>query len=91
MTMFHRAGPNVIENDEGVSVEILGRMGIRYREGGRSVDVESEVLATPEIAVYVASIRKWSDGDAIDAATRSRIIENIQEAVRSQGENVVVI
>lgn len=89
--MFHSVKPNVIENDEGVSVEILGRMGIRYTETGRSIDVNSEVLATPEIAVYAASICNWSDGDAIDDAARSRIIKNIRDAVRSQGEDVVVI
>ena len=89
--MFHRTGANVIENDEGVSVEILGRMGIRYTEAGRSVGVNSEVLAMPEIAVYAALIRNWSDGNPIDDATRSRIVENIREAVRSQGEDVVVI
>ena len=89
--MFRSTRPNVIENDEGVSVEILGRAGIRYSETGRSVDVNSEVLATPEIAVYVASIRNWNDGNAIDDATRNRIIENIRSAVRSQGEDLVVI
>jgi hypothetical protein len=89
--MFRRKKPNVIENDEGVSVEVLGRMGMRYSEIGKSVIVDSEVLATPEIAVYAASISNWSDGNAIDDATRSKIIQNIREAIRSQGEDIVVI
>jgi hypothetical protein len=89
--MFQSKRPNIIENDEGISVEILGRAGLRYTEAGKSVEVDSEVLATPEIAVYVASIRNWNDGNAIDDATRSRIIRNIREAVRSQGEDIVVI
>jgi hypothetical protein len=89
--MFRSTKPNVIENEEGVSVEILGRMGMRYTEAGRSIDVDSEVLATPEIAIYAASIHKWSDGCTIEDAARSRIIANIREAVRSQGEDIVVI
>lgn len=89
--MFHSTRPNVIENTEGVFVEILGRTGIRYTEKGKSVEVDSEVLATPEIGVYAASICKWNNGDAIDDAARNRIIQNIREAVRSQGEDIVVI
>lgn len=89
--MFRSTRPNVIENAEGVSVEILGRVGIRYTEEGKSAEVNAEVLATPEIAVYSASICKWNDGGAIDDATRNRIIQNIREAVRSQGEDIVVI
>ena len=89
--MFRSPRPNVIENTEGVSVEILGRVGIRYTEKGKSVEVNAEVLANPEIAVYSSSICKWSDGGAIDDATRGRIIQNIRDAVRSQGEDIVVI
>lgn len=88
--MFRSTKPNVIENLDGVSVEILGRVGMRYTEDGKSVEVDAEVLATPEIAVYSMSICKWSDGGAIDDTTRSRIIQNIREAVRSQGEDIVV-
>jgi hypothetical protein len=89
--MFRSTKPNVIENEEGVCVEVLGRMGMRYTEAGRTIDVNSEVLATPEIAVYAESIRNWSDGSVIDEATRRRVIQNIREAVRSQGEDIVVI
>lgn len=89
--MFQSTFPNVIENNEGVSVEILGRMGIRYTDNGRTVEVNAEILATPEIAVYADSIRSWNDGDAIDDATRDMIIQNIRDAVRSQGDDIVVI
>ncbi len=89
--MFYCTRPNVIENAEGVSVETLGRVGIRYTEEGKSVEVNAEVLATPEIVVYSASIGKWSDGSDIDDTTRSRIIQNIRDAVKSQGEDIVVM
>jgi len=89
--MFQSIKPNVIENEAGIVVEVLGRMGMRYTEAGRSLDVDSEVLATPEIAVYAASIKKWNDGSAIDGATRDKIVQNIREAIRSQGEDIVVM
>jgi hypothetical protein len=89
--VFQRTGPNRMNNEQGVCVEILGRTGIRYTEAGRSVDVDSEVLSTPEIGIFAASIRNWNDGTPIDETGRSRIIEKIREAVRSQGEDIVVI
>ncbi len=89
--MFHMPRPNLIESTEGFSVEILGRTGIQYVEGDRTVEVNSEVLATDEIAVYRSSIRRWKDGHAIDEDNRSRIIHNIRDAVKSQGEGIVVI
>ena len=89
--MFRSTKPNVIENEEGVCVEVLGRVGMRYTEAGRTIDVDSEVLATQGIAVYAESIRNWSDGSAVDETTRSRVIHNIREAVRSQGDSIVVI
>jgi hypothetical protein len=88
--MFRMLRPNLIESTEGFSVEILGRVGMRYTEWGKSVRIESEVLATPEIAVDTDSILKWNDGSVIDDATRNRIIQNIRDAVRSQGEDIVV-
>lgn len=89
--MFNCISPNIFENTEGVSVEILGRWGIRYSENEKTVNVQSEILVTPQIAIYVGSICKWDNGDAIDEAMRNRIIKNIRDAVRSQGEDLVLI
>jgi hypothetical protein len=42
---FSEPEPNVIESSTGFSVRVLGRTGMRYTEGERSVWIDSEVLA----------------------------------------------
>jgi hypothetical protein len=44
--MFTIPKINVVAGDEGFSVEVLGRTGIEYREGGNAAFVDSEVLVT---------------------------------------------
>jgi hypothetical protein len=47
--------PNLIESSAGFSVRVLGRTGMRYIEGGRSVWIDSEVLGKPgAIALHKA-------------------------------------
>jgi hypothetical protein len=86
---------NVIESDEGFSVEVLGQTGLRYVEGQRSLFVDSEVLAAPNaMALYPASIRRWDrphDGPTIDDATKHRIVENIRRAFRFRGLEIDVL
>jgi hypothetical protein len=84
----------VVEGDNGVSVEILGRTGIRYSEAGRSCLVDSEVLATPAIAVWADGIRAWDPPHADDPLgddDRRRILQNIAEAFASQGWGLEII
>ena len=87
MTKFSSPRANVVEGDNGVSVEVLGRTGIRYSEGERSCFVDSEVLATPAIAVWPSGIRRWDPPHADDPLTdddRRRILQNIADAFASQ-------
>lgn len=78
----------MVEGDNGVRVEVLGRTGIRYSERGRSCFVDSEVLAIPTtIAVWESGIRQWDSPDDTDPLTdedRKRILENIADAFASQ-------
>ena len=53
--MFFRPRVNVVESDAGFSVEVLGRTGIRYREGDKSIFVDSEVLNGPSGMVVAGS------------------------------------
>lgn len=90
--MFNTPRPNVIESTEGYSVQVLGRVGLRHIEKGKSIEIDSEVLAgDPAIGIYSNSICKWDDGSSIDDATRCRIIQNIKDAFKSQGANIDVI
>jgi hypothetical protein len=94
MATFSSPRPNVVEGDNGVSVEVLGRTGIRYSEGGRSCSVDSEVLATPAIAVWPSGIRSWNPPHADEPLTdddRRRILQNIAEAFGSQGWRLELI
>jgi hypothetical protein len=92
MKMANYSSPrvNVVEGDNGVSVEVLGRVGMRYSEGERSCSVDSEVLATPTpptIAVWPSGIRAWDPPHQDDPLTdedRRRIFQNIAEAFASQ-------
>jgi len=52
---------NVIESDEGFSVEVLGRTAISNREGDKVLFVDSEALAPGKgIAIFTDSIQAWN-------------------------------
>jgi len=91
---FSSPRANVVEGDNGVTVEVLGRTGIRYSERGRSCFVDSEVLATPAIAVWPSGIRSWDPphaGDPLTDDDRRRILQNIADAFASQEWGLEVI
>lgn len=79
MANFSSPRANLLEDDNGVSIEVLGRTGIRYSERGRSCFVDSEVLATAAIAVWPSGIRRWDPPHADDPLTdddRRRILDS---------------
>jgi len=85
---------NVVESSRGYSVEVLGRVGIEYREGDRSTFVDSEVLTAGHgIMVISKSIRAWRpphDREQVTDAARRRIVENIRKAIGFKGEPIEV-
>ncbi len=95
MSQYRTSGPNVYECSDGYSVEVLGRTGLLYREQGRSLFVDSEVLAPPAgILVYRDSIRRWHSppGESeVSEAERDRILGNVLAALQSQGIDVQVM
>jgi Immunity protein 74 len=94
MANFSSPRANLVEGDNGVSIEVLGRTGIRYSERGRSCFVESEVLARPAIAVWASGIRSWDPPHAEDPLTdddRRRILKNIADAFASQQWGLEII
>lgn len=87
--------PNVIESSTGFAIRVLGRTGMRYTEGSRSVEIDSEVggTSTPAIAMFKDSIRVWRDPDRPEPVTdsdRDRIVENIRRAFKACGRQLVV-
>jgi hypothetical protein len=85
--------PNVIESSTGFSVRVLGRTGLRYMEGHRSVWIDSEVLAKPAaIALFKDSIKRWEGDSAgqVSEADRDRIASNIKRAFEFSGYELEV-
>ena len=91
---FSSPRPNLITSDSGFSVEVLGRTGLRYTEGDRTMLIDSEVLARHGLALYSSSLRRWeppNDSLPIDEDERNRIVENIRQAFMFNGDELVVI
>ena len=93
--MFTSPRPNLYESSEGFSVEVLGRTGLRYREASREMFVDSELLTGPSgMAVYEDTIRRWDppyENVPVTDSDRTRILNNIRDAFRSQGFDIDVI
>jgi Immunity protein 74 len=91
---FSEPEANVIESSAGFSVRVLGRTGLRYMEGHRSVCIDSEVLAKPRaIALFKDSIRAWEGPDGseqLNDEDRERIASNIKRAFESCGYEIEV-
>lgn len=91
--MFWRSHKGT-ESDAGYSVKLLGRAGLIYTEGSKSVRIDSEILMGPDaLVVYSKSIKNWdkrSGGEAIDDKTRDRIINNIRKVCAFEGFGIEV-
>lgn len=92
--MFTCANPNIIVSDEGFSVQVLGRTGLRYQQDQYSLHINSEVLAGPHgLVVYTSSIRKWNEpnGLPITKEAKSKIVDNIRRAFGFRNIEVEII
>ena len=95
-SMFKKRWFNVITSDEGFSVKILGRTGVKYTEGSKTMVIDSEVLATKSPTALVLSknsIRTWDPphkNELIDDAKRDVIIDNVRRALRFYGWEIDV-
>jgi hypothetical protein len=93
--MFKIPRPNVIESDEGFSVEVLGRTGLLYTEGAKKLKVDSELLAGPSgLGIYRNSIKAWEpphENELIEASQRDAIVDNIRRAFRFDGFEIQVL
>ncbi|HVZ89199.1 MAG TPA: hypothetical protein VHG72_19685 [Polyangia bacterium] len=81
---------NTISSDEGFTVTVLsGRGGVRYTEGDRSVEINSEFSGgLRRVILYTASIVEWESSIgrvAVNEEERDRIIENVCRAFKFDG------
>ena len=92
--MFFIPRVNVIESDSGFSIEVLGRIGMRYREGDKSLLIDSEVLATKGISISARSIQRWEgrySEEEIGRDKKNEIIGNIRRALEFRNESLEVL
>lgn len=89
---FSTPEPNLTVSTAGFSIELLGRTGIRYTEGNRSMFIDSEMLALPRtFAIFADSIKAWNpphQDEALTAEDRGRIIENVRRALEARGSHL---
>ena len=94
--MFRRTRPNLIESDEGFSIEEFpGKAGkLIYREGERKVGVSAEMLVgDARYVLYPYKIKTWDpphENEPIDRDRLEQIIENIRRAYRHFGDEIHV-
>jgi Immunity protein 74 len=94
MSTFSIPRVNVIESTNGFSVEVQGRTGILYSEGGKVMRIDSEVLAGPAgMMLYTDSMNGWDPPYSeveVSVAEKSRIVENIKAAFLFRGFQIQV-
>jgi hypothetical protein len=90
--MFKQIKPNLVQSDEGFSVQTTGWTGIIYTQGEKTINVDSEFLMGPQYDIVVnANIKKWDSGDEISDSERKLVVNNIVRALRFQGMKVDVV
>jgi len=67
-------------------VTILGRSGLRYRQGMKTVSIDGEMLTGAfDFVVYTNSIARWDDDRVISDDERKTIVANIEAVFRANG------
>ena len=95
--MFKKKLFKVITSDEGFSVKILGRVGLKYSEGSRTLVINSEVMpygSSYDAVIEKDSIQAWNtpyDNETIDEVKRDIIIDNVQRALQFYGWQIKVM
>jgi len=89
--MFTIPRLNVIESDEGFSVEVVGPTRVIYTEGNKILFIASEYLDGPAgLVIYKRSIKTWNGGLEIDEKEHAHIIDNIHRAFRHRDIDIEV-
>jgi hypothetical protein len=90
--MFTIPRLNVIESDEGFSVEVVTPTQVNYAEGNNILLIDSEYLDGPAgLVIYKRSIKKWDSGLKVDETERARIVDNVRRAFRHRGIEIEVL
>jgi hypothetical protein len=72
-----------------------GRSGLLYKEGEKTITVDSEQLSESlGIAIFTNSIKSWDtpfNEEALSEESRSRIIDNIKKDLERQKRKVILV
>jgi hypothetical protein len=88
--MFSSPRANLIECDEGFSVQGTGLSSLLYPEGDRAIKVETELLMGRGVAVYHRRMTRWEsphENEPVTDADRKRIAKNVQRALEFKGRD----
>jgi hypothetical protein len=92
--MFKIPRINVIESDEGFSIEMIGMFKVKYSEGDKTLLIGSEPLVGPAgLVLYPNLIKNWDPPHSeqlIDENRRAKIVDNIRRACAFRGFNIQV-
>ena len=92
--MFTIPRPNVVASDEGFSVEVLGRTGVRYEDKFGVVTIDGEMLAGPAgFMLYRDSMQTVDirDGGELNEARRCLIMKNVYSAFSFSGFDIDIL
>lgn len=93
--MFKKINESIAESSDGISVERLGRGGIKYKEGPKTYYVDSEMLSGPHgMVIYKNRIKDFESPigsyEPIDDKKRDEIVENIRQAFLVWGYEIEI-
>lgn len=90
--MFSWLNKQGVRSDRGFEVQRTGRFSAEYREGGKVAEfyVEAGGVQTPSIIVDPGAFARWDDGTPISQDERTRIFENVRDAMAFQGLKMIV-
>lgn len=72
-----------------LGVTILGRAGLRYRDGARTASFDGEILTGPvNFVVFLYSVRAWDDSTPVGSAEQAQIVANIRMVCAQHGVTV---
>ena len=86
MTHFNRLSPDLIEDEAGSLLEILGRTGLKVILDGKNYSIDSEMLAPPmSIVVYKSSVSPNANSSTLE------VLQFAYAALRWAGFSIEVI
>lgn len=93
--MLKKIRNNLVESDEGFSVEILGRAGIKYKDQSDAFYVDSEIeCGHYDMVIYKKRIREFEapmrNYEQIDDNKKGEIVENTRRALLYLGYKVEI-